>query len=51
MGSKGMGDSGPGEPSASERLLFGGPLRYDTGWSQHNDAFLELSFRSMVTRL
>ncbi|MDV7222703.1 ABC transporter ATP-binding protein [Streptomyces prunicolor] len=49
MGSK--GDSGPGEPSASERLLFGGPLRYDTGWSQHNDAFLELSFRSMVTRL
>ena len=51
MGSKGKGDSGPGEPSASERLLFGGPLRYDTGWSQHNDAFLELSFRSMVTRL
>ena len=49
MGRK--GDSGPGEPSASERLLFGGPLRYDTGWSQHNDAFLELSFRSMVTRL
>ena len=51
MGRKGKGDSGPGEPSASERLLFGGPLRYDTGWSQHNDAFLELSFRSMVTRL
>ncbi|MFJ9243330.1 ABC transporter ATP-binding protein [Streptomyces sp. NPDC101776] len=49
MGSK--GDSGSGEPSASERLLFGGPLRYDTGWSQHNDAFLELSFRAMVTRL
>jgi len=51
VGSKGKGDSGPGEPSASERLLFGGPLRYDMGWSQHNDAFLELSFRSMVTRL
>ncbi|MEV5526415.1 ABC transporter ATP-binding protein [Streptomyces prunicolor] len=51
VGSKGKGDSGPGEPSASERLLFGGPLRYDTGWSQHNDAFLELTFRSMVTRL
>ena len=51
MGSKGKGDSGPGEPSASEQLLFGGPLRYDTGWSQHNDAFLELSFRAMVTRL
>ncbi|MFG2371528.1 ABC transporter ATP-binding protein [Streptomyces sp. NPDC048504] len=49
MGRK--GDSGPGEPSASEQLLFGGPLRYDTGWSQHGDAFLELSFRSMVTRL
>ncbi|WUV63401.1 ABC transporter ATP-binding protein/permease [Streptomyces sp. NBC_01478] len=49
MGRK--GESEPGEPSASERLLFGGPLRYDTGWSQHNDAFLELSFRAMVTRL
>ncbi|MEU4654269.1 ABC transporter ATP-binding protein [Streptomyces sp. NPDC023723] len=37
--------------SDSERLLFGGPLRYDTGWNQHSDAFLELGFRSMVTRL
>lgn len=49
MGSK--GDSGVGEPSASELLLFGGPLRYDMGWNQHNGAFLELSFRAMVTRL
>ncbi|MFJ9897902.1 ABC transporter ATP-binding protein [Streptomyces sp. NPDC091280] len=49
MGSK--GDSGQVGPSASERLLFGGPLRYDMGWNQHNDAFLELSFRAMVTRL
>lgn len=32
-------------------LLFGGPLRYDTGWSQHADAFLELNFRAMVRRL
>lgn len=39
------------EPSASERLLFGGALRYDMGWNQHNGAFLELSFRAMVTRL
>jgi len=38
-------------PSDSELLLFGGPLRYDTGWSQHSDAFLELGFRAMVTRL
>ncbi|MDX3803295.1 ABC transporter ATP-binding protein [Streptomyces sp. AK04-3B] len=37
--------------SESERLLFGGPLRYDTGWNQHRDAFLELNFRAMVTRL
>ncbi|KUN86767.1 ABC transporter [Streptomyces griseoruber] len=37
--------------SESERLLFGGPLRYDMGWNQHRDAFLELSFRAMVTRL
>lgn len=45
------GDSESGVPSASEQLLFGGPLRYDMGWNQHNGAFLELSFRSMVTRL
>ncbi|MFE9601934.1 ABC transporter ATP-binding protein [Streptomyces hokutonensis] len=49
MGSK--GDSGQAGPSASEQLLFGGPLRYDMGWNQHTDAFLELSFRAMVTRL
>ncbi|MEV6484228.1 ABC transporter ATP-binding protein [Streptomyces sp. NPDC051576] len=49
MGSK--GDAGQAEPSASERLLFGGALRYDMGWNQHNGAFLELSFRAMVTRL
>ncbi len=39
------------EVSESERLLFGGPLRYDMGWNQHRDAFLELDFRAMVTRL
>ncbi|MDH6433490.1 ATP-binding cassette subfamily B protein [Streptomyces sp. SAI-144] len=37
--------------SESERLLFGGPLRYDTGWNSHSDAFLELGFRAMVARL
>ncbi len=37
--------------SESERLLFGGPLRYDMGWNQHRDAFLELDFRAMVARL
>ncbi|MGW1911213.1 ABC transporter ATP-binding protein [Streptomyces sp. NPDC002076] len=37
--------------SGSERLLFGGPLRYDMGWNEHADAFLELSFRAMVVRL
>ncbi len=45
------GDSGEPPPSDSEHLLFGGPLRYDMGWSQHSDAFLELNFRAMVTRL
>ncbi len=39
------------EVSESERLLFGGPLRYDMGWNQHGDAFLELGFRAMVIRL
>ncbi|MEU9408184.1 ABC transporter ATP-binding protein [Streptomyces sp. NPDC048281] len=37
--------------SESEQLLFGGPLRYDMGWSQHGNAFLELDFRAMMTRL
>ncbi|GGN68912.1 multidrug ABC transporter permease [Streptomyces albiflavescens] len=49
-GKKKHGDDGP-PPSDSEHLLFGGPLRYDMGWSQHADAFLELNFRAMVTRL
>lgn len=39
------------EVSESERLLFGGPLRYDMGWNQHRDAFLELNFRAMIIRL
>ncbi|MFJ1666891.1 ABC transporter ATP-binding protein [Streptomyces bottropensis] len=39
------------ETSESELLLFGGPLRYDMGWSQHANAFLELNFRAMVRRL
>lgn len=42
--------AGP-EVSASEGLLFGGPLRYDMGWNKHADAFLELGFRAMVVRL
>ncbi|MEU6737523.1 ABC transporter ATP-binding protein [Streptomyces physcomitrii] len=39
------------ETSESEQLLFGGPLRYDLGWSKHEDAFLQLGLRAMVTRL
>lgn len=50
-GRKKRGDSGTPEVSESEQLLFGGPLRYDMGWSQHRDTFLELNFRAMVTRL
>ncbi|MFJ4879492.1 ATP-binding cassette domain-containing protein [Streptomyces sp. NPDC088745] len=39
-----------GEPvvSASERELFGGPLRYDTGWTQYDSAPLELSMLGAV---
>ncbi|WP_367323945.1 ABC transporter ATP-binding protein [Streptomyces sp. HUAS ZL42] len=44
-------EAGKPEVSESERLLFGGPLRYDMGWNQHADAFLELNFRAMLTRL
>ncbi|MET9296565.1 ABC transporter ATP-binding protein [Streptomyces sp. NPDC003077] len=32
-------------------LLFGGPLRYDVGWTSHDDAFLHLSLFGMVRRL
>ncbi|WP_229871503.1 ABC transporter ATP-binding protein [Streptomyces longisporoflavus] len=32
-------------------MLFGGPLRYDTGWAQYEEAFLQLGFRSMLKRL
>ncbi|MFD3837152.1 ABC transporter ATP-binding protein [Streptomyces sp. NPDC058642] len=39
------------ELSESERLLFGGPLRYDTGWNSHSDARLQLSLRAMVRQL
>lgn len=39
------------ELSESERLLFGGPLRYDTGWNSHSEARLQLSFRAMVRQL
>ena len=50
MGQKKRGEAQPA-PSDSELLLFGGPLRSDMGWNRHSDAFLELSFRAMVTRL
>ncbi|MDT0317965.1 ABC transporter ATP-binding protein [Streptomyces millisiae] len=35
----------------SERLLFGGRLRYDMGWSRHDDAVLELTLRRTLVRL
>ncbi|MFE2099868.1 ABC transporter ATP-binding protein [Streptomyces sp. NPDC059468] len=44
-------EAGGSEVSGSEQLLFGGPLRYDVGWNEHAEAFLELSFRAMVVRL
>jgi ATP-binding cassette subfamily B protein len=44
-------DSVSAEVSESEQLLFGGPLRYDMGWNAHRQAFLELDFRALVTRL
>ncbi|MFF5493103.1 ABC transporter ATP-binding protein [Streptomyces aquilus] len=39
------------EVSESERLLFGGPLRYDMGWNSHSDARLRLNFRELVRQL
>ncbi|MFD5429065.1 hypothetical protein [Streptomyces sp. NPDC127084] len=34
--------------SDAERELFGGPLRYDTGWAEHEHSWLDLT---MVTAL
>ncbi|MBW5420620.1 ATP-binding cassette domain-containing protein [Streptomyces sp. BG9H] len=34
--------------SDAERELFGGPLRYDRGWSQHEHATLDLTMRSAL---
>ncbi|MEO3972317.1 ABC transporter ATP-binding protein [Streptomyces sp. CAU 1734] len=39
------------EISDSERLLFGGPLRHDSGYGRHSGSFLELNLRSMVARM
>ncbi|MEU9287851.1 ABC transporter ATP-binding protein [Streptomyces sp. NPDC048275] len=40
----------PAEPvvSDAERELFGGPLRYDMGWSQHEHARLDLTMMSAL---
>lgn len=43
--------AGAEDVSESERLLFGGPLRYDMGWNQHHGSFLELGLRTMVARM
>lgn len=41
------------EPQVSEAELelFGGPLRYDMGWSQHEHAGLDLTMRSALRQM
>lgn len=41
------------EPQVSdaERELFGGPLRYDMGWSQHEHAGLDLTMRTALRQM
>ncbi|MFD0020746.1 ABC transporter ATP-binding protein [Streptomyces sp. NPDC058382] len=41
------------EPQVSdaEQELFGGPLRYDMGWSQHEHAGLDLTMRSALRQM
>lgn len=34
--------------SEAERELFGGPLRYDTGWSEHERAWLDLTMLTAI---
>lgn len=44
-------DSHDAHVSASETLLFGGELAYDTGWNQHHDSWLKLSLKTMALSL
>ena len=37
--------------STSEEVLFGGPLRYERGFANYEDAFLHLNIAGMVRRL
>ncbi|MGW7056026.1 hypothetical protein [Streptomyces sp. NPDC054888] len=37
--------------SDAERELFGGPLRYDMGWAQHEHAGLDLTMRSALRQM
>ncbi|WP_404816268.1 ABC transporter ATP-binding protein [Streptomyces thermolineatus] len=37
--------------STSEEALFGGPLRYDTRWARHEQAFLRLGLVTVARRL
>ncbi|MEU1817821.1 ABC transporter ATP-binding protein [Streptomyces roseifaciens] len=41
----------PGSRPDSEHLLFGGPLLYDNGWTQHEAAYFEMSLGAMALRL
>ncbi|MFE5868166.1 ABC transporter ATP-binding protein [Streptomyces roseifaciens] len=44
-------DAAPGSRPDSEQLLFGGPLLYDNGWTQHDAAYFEMSLGAMALRL
>ncbi|MFE2722234.1 ABC transporter ATP-binding protein [Kitasatospora sp. NPDC059327] len=37
--------------SASERLLFGGPMRYDYGWAKHEFAGAEVTFWTIARQM
>jgi ATP-binding cassette subfamily B protein len=43
--------AGAQDVSESEQVLFGGPLRYDMGFSRHDGSFLELDLRAMIARM
>ncbi|ARZ71766.1 ABC transporter [Streptomyces albireticuli] len=45
--------TGHGAPrgSASEQLLFGGPLLYDNGWARHETAYFDMSLWAMARTL
>lgn len=50
-GAEGAAGASTGASAGSEEVLFGGPLRYDSGFGRHDLAMLDLSFTQVARRI